>query len=94
MAASDSYIIRTTGVLEPVVPANKRDFKLEEVQKICNDCVEVVWDDREYCMIASENAIEKGFELNPIASFLATEIVRYPMPILGDVLVCRSSMFK
>lgn len=94
MKKSDSYIIRTTGVLEPVVPANKRDFKLEEVQKICNDYVEVVWDDSDYCMIASENAIEKGFELNPVASYLATEMVKYPTPILGDVLVCKSTMFK
>lgn len=94
MKKSNSYIIRTTGEVEPVVPANKRDFKLEEVQKICNDCVEVVWDDNEFCMIASENAIEKGFELNPIASYLATEIVRHPTPILGDVLVCKSTMFR
>lgn len=45
-------------------------------------------------MIASENAVSLGFKYNSIASYLATEALQYPQPILGDVLVCQSRMFK
>lgn len=89
-----SYLIKATGEMMSVEPANKTDFTLEEVQKFCNDCVEVVFDNGDICMIASENAVSLGFKYNSIASYLATEALQYPQPILGDVLVCQSRMFK
>lgn len=94
MKRDDAFIVKTTGEIVPVVPKNGTDFKLEEVQSIVHDYVEVVYDNGEDCMIASENAIAKGFWPNPTASDIATENVNYGILILGDVLVCKSCMFK
>lgn len=99
MQRDDAYIVRTTGDIEPVVPKNGTDFKLEEVQKIVLDTVEVVYDNGEYCMIASENAFARNLWINPAASDIAEEDMKdmgldYPLLILGDVLVCKSNMFK
>ena len=95
----DAFIVKTTGEILPVVPKNGTDFKLEEVQKIVLDTVEVVYDNGEYCMIASENAFARNLWLNSVASSIAEEHTKnmgmeYPYLILGDVLVCKSSMFK
>ena len=99
MKRDDAYIVKTTGDIVPVVPKNGTDFKLEEVQKIVLDTVEVVYDNGEYCMIASENAIARNLWINAAASCIAEEDMKhmgleYPYLILGDVLVCKSSMFK
>ena len=99
MQRDDAYIVKTTGDIVPVVPKNGMDFKLEEVQKIVLDTVEVVYDNGEYCMIASENAFARNLWLNAAASCIAEEDTKkmgldYPYLILGDVLVCKSSMFR
>lgn len=99
MQRDDAYIVKTTGDIVPVVPKNGTDFKLEEVQKIVLDTVEVVYDNGEYCMIASENAFARNLWLNAVASYIAEEDTKkmgfdYPYLILGDVLVCKSSMFR
>lgn len=90
----EAFIIKTTGEIKPVVPKNGTDFKLKEVQSIVNDYVEVIYDNGKTCMIASENAFCKGFDFNPTASLLATVMLNYDLSVLGDVLVCKSSMFK
>jgi len=94
MERTDSFIIKTTGEIVPVVPENGTDFTLKEAQGFVNDCVEVVYDNGDTCMIASENAFDKGFLYNPAATVLANENLNYDILILGDVLVCKSSMFK
>ena len=99
MQRYDAYIVKTTGEIVPVVPKNGTDFKLEEVQDIILDTVEVVYDNDEYCMIASENAFARNLWVNPLASDIAEEDTKnmgldYPYLILGDVLVCKSSMFR
>ena len=87
-------IIYPDDKLESVKPQNGTDFKLEEVQRVCEGNVEVVFDNGEVCMIANEDAFALCKMPNRIASLIATPELRYNVLILGTVLLCPSKMFK
>lgn len=86
-------IITVDGDLKPCTPANGRDFKLEEVQKIVEGYIECVRLDDNTIMIVNENG---KFEQTPnlVATIIAVKkrAIRDGDYISGNAIVCDTSM--
>lgn len=77
-----------------VAPLNGSDFSLEEMQKIVGGHIEIVqtkYDD--HIMVINE---EGKLEAEPVVNRMATKLYKFNEHdvIVGDVLVCRSSMVR
>jgi len=85
-----SFIVKTSGIIEPVEPANGNDFSLEELKKaIGGGYIEVVFIPPDRMMVIDEEGKLKGMPVNVVASrmYAADSIV-------GDVLVCHKNQIK
>ena len=74
---------------QPVVPANGTDFTLEEAQKLVEGYVELVRLDDENILLVNEDGLLKRLPLNTAASKVADGY-----PLVGNVVLCNTSMFR
>jgi hypothetical protein len=84
-----ALILKPDGTEIPVVPANFRDFKINELQTICGGFVQVVFLDNDKLLVCNENGMFDGLPENPKASAIYWANGGIPgCPVLGDVLIC------
>jgi hypothetical protein len=87
-APAVAIFYKTDDTVEEVSPANGRDFTLAEVQKLVGGYVELVrMPGKEYAL-----ANEEGLMIGLPPNYNASQAVG--MPLVGNVVVCRSTMFK
>jgi hypothetical protein len=60
---SQAYIYKTNGEIIPVLPSNRSDFSLSELQSFVNGSIEIVYLDDATCMIVNEEG--KLLDLKP-----------------------------
>ena len=91
-------IIKTDGTIIEVEPKNGKDFKLKELKDIVQGYIEIVSigshlnekvEREPWCMIINEEGKLIGLSLNEKATELYINDI-----IVGDVLICPSSMIK
>jgi hypothetical protein len=89
-----AQIIKETGIIQEVEPANGQDFTLEECQSIAGGDSEVITLDDDRLMILAEEGKIMKFPFNRLATNLARTVIRDDDYIVGDVLVCEESQFN
>lgn len=93
-----AIIVKANGHIENVEPKNKRDFSLEELQKIVGGYIEIVPLDNDQIIVLNEEGKLMGLKVNEIATTLYHEVNRFARSrmdfIVGDVLVCNSEQVK
>jgi len=91
---SQAYIYKTNGEIIPVLPANRSEFNLSELQSFVNGSIEIVYLDDATCMIVNEEG--KLLDLKPNAE--ATRLYSLCKGnfdfICGNVLVTPLSYIK
>lgn len=88
-------IYRTDGEMQEITPANGKEFQLEELQKIVGGLIEIIpCNDSNLIMILDEEGKLKNKPFNSEATELVSEIIPSWDVIVGDVLVCESSLVK
>jgi hypothetical protein len=87
------YYITVDGRVSTVMPKNKRDFKLEEAQRLVEGCIEVVYLTNNLIMIINEEG-KFNKKINTMATFLAQEsgVLYEDDYICGNVIICPSDM--
>lgn len=90
-----AVIITVEGDLKPCTPANGRDFKLNEAQKIVGGYIESVYLDDDTIMIVNENGKFEQIP-NPVATIVALKkgAINQGDYISGDVIVCDTTMLR
>jgi len=88
-----AFYVTTDGRIEEILPANGKDFKLEEVQKRVEGYIEIVYLQNNLIMIINdEGKYDKPFNaLATVAAHHDLAIADYDY-ICGDVVICPSSM--
>jgi hypothetical protein len=87
-------LYKTDGTIDEVQPANKTDWKLEELQKIVGGYIEVLTLDKRLIMIINEEGKLSGLESNPSATKIWQDLYETDDYIAGDALVCKSEELK
>jgi len=92
----NARLIKPDGTEVEIKPANSKWFSFDELYKHMEcDMIEVVWKTKEkgMIMIVDEDGHHKK-ELK--TNFAATDLMPHliPYPIVGNVVVCKRSMFK
>lgn len=96
MDAKKAYHISTAGEIKEISPANGKDFKLAEEQKIVSEYVEVVHITKHIIAIVDEEGKIKGREPNRLATIIANSAygIMQGDYLAGDVIICPSQMFR
>ena len=78
------------------VPANGRDFTLEELQKGVDGCIEIIDLTEKTIMVVNEDGKAQRLEPNSAATVLAKALGAIAMNdfIVGNALMCPSDMVK
>jgi hypothetical protein len=85
-----AIIIKENGMVQRVEPQNGKTFSLKELQTAVGGYIEVGrTHDGDYIVMDEEGKL-KGKEINA----LATAMYRYNDIVVGDVLVCPTSMIE
>ncbi|MBE6244242.1 MAG: DUF3846 domain-containing protein [Bacteroidales bacterium] len=93
-------IFRTNGTIEDVMPANGKDYQLDELQKIVGGFIEIVDLSGGQIMVINEEGKLYGLDKNNEATgrFRESVLRRFGYKtkdyIVGDVLVCNSNEVK
>jgi hypothetical protein len=92
---NQSYHITVDGKVSAVMPKNKKDFKLEEAQKLVEGFIEVVQLTKNLIMIVNEEG-KYTKKMNPMATFLAQQsgALYEDDYICGNVVICPSKMLR
>lgn len=93
MEKQEAVLIKTDGSKTDITPKNGSDFSLEELYELIGcEMVEVVYLTDSGIMIIDE----EGKQKKPIVmNRIATDIANLPGDIIvGNVVVCHTSMFK
>ena len=87
-----AYILKTDGSKVPCSPKNGRDFHLEELKDaIGGGWIEIVYLKQRLLMVIDEEGKLKQLPLN----YAATKLYNNSSDVIvGDALVCSSSMIK
>lgn len=88
LQAGKAALIHENGNVEEIVPANGKDFKLQELQKVVKGYIEIVPMGR-IIMVANEEGLMKNMRPNAKATRMHGGQV-----IVGPVVVCPSKMVK
>jgi hypothetical protein len=83
-------IICSDGKEITIKPKNGKDFKLKEMQEIVGGLIEIIHLDNNQIMVINEEGKLENLPFNQ----KATNIVNNSDIIVGDVLVCDSTMVK
>lgn len=89
-----AYIYKINGEIIPVLPANRSDFSLSELQSFVNGHIELVYLDESSCMIVHEEGKLLGLNTNVEATKLYALHKGNNDFICGDVLVTPLSYIK
>ena len=84
------------GTNQATDPTNKRDFSLEEMQKIVGGYIEMVYiGNTGYLLVINEEGkFEKPIRVNAAATDAVREFLQKDDFICGDVLFCHRSQIK
>ena len=84
-----AHIIYANGLVQEINPENKRNFSLEELQRIVHGYIESIHLPKNRLMIINEEGKLKGLPVNILAT---REILShgYNDVIVGNVLICNS----
>lgn len=84
-----AHIIYANGLVQEINPDNKRDFSLEELQRIVHGYIEPIHLPKNRLMIINEEGKLKGLPVNILAT---REVLSHGFNdvIVGDVLICNS----
>jgi len=84
-----AILIKSNGEEINVLPKNKRDFTLEELQKLVSGLIEIVRTKDNKTMVINEEGKINDLPIN----YKATEIYPYNEFdfIVGDVLICQEN---
>jgi hypothetical protein len=85
-------IYKADGTIIETAPANGTDFQLEELQKIVGGYIEIVSLLDNEIMVINEEGKLTDLPVNENATELYNEVDGFYDYIVGDVLVCDSSM--
>lgn len=88
-------IIKTDGTCQPVQPANRTDFTLEEMQAIVGGDIELVYLNDTEIMVVNEEGKIDNLDDNRAATLVFRK--NYPDSddyIVGDVLVCDNEQIR
>lgn len=85
-------IYKADGTITEVSPANGTDFQLEELQKIVGGYIEIVGLLDNEIMVINEEGKLADLPVNEKATEFYIEANGFDDYIVGDVLVCDSSM--
>lgn len=85
-------IITTDGDSLEVQPANGRKFSLRELQAVVEGYIEIITLPDGRLMILNEDGNALGLPPNPVATVIAHNALTEENGIVGDVLVCDSSL--
>jgi hypothetical protein len=92
-----SLLLNKEGTLEPLKPTNGTHFTLAELRKAL-DCemIEVIYlNDTDNIMIGDEEGrLKDDYVINPIATKIYQESWNTRNDIVGDVILCPSSMLR
>ena len=88
-------LIKETGVIKHITPANESDFTLEELQDYVNDNIDIITIDDKHIMVVNEDG-KHNCLINPKATIVAIyNNAIYPFDyIAGDVIICKSEEVK
>lgn len=89
----EATIYKSNGEEVSVTPANGETFTLKELQDIVQGYIEIITLSNLLIMVINEEGIIKELPMNIKASQIAASYNRGSF-IVGDVLVCPSSMVK
>ncbi len=79
-------LVRADGSVEPIAPANGRDFKLDELRKLVGDgWIQVVPLTRGRVLVCDEEGKLKGLPINAEATKRWAEVYGRTDIIVGDV---------
>jgi hypothetical protein len=85
-------IYKADGTIIDVVPENGTDFQLDELQKIVGGYIEIVGLLDNEIMVINEEGKLADLPVNENATEIYNEVDGFYDYIVGDVLVCDSSM--
>lgn len=85
-------IYKADGTITETAPSNGTDFQLEELQKIVGGYIEIVGLFDNEIMVINEEGKLSDLPINENATELYNEVDGFYDYIVGDVLVCDSSM--
>jgi hypothetical protein len=92
-----SLLLNKEGTLEPLKPTNGTHFTLDELRKAL-DCemIEVIYlNETDNIMIGDEEGrLKDDYVINPIATKIYQESWNTRNDIVGDVILCPSSMLR
>lgn len=82
-------LIKTTGEITDISPANGKTFKLEELQKYIGGYIELVYGNKEnLILVIDEDGKSKGLETNHYVTELYRGIISEDDFIVGNVVLC------
>jgi hypothetical protein len=85
-------IYKADGTIIDIVPENGTDFQLEELQRIVGGYIEIIGLFDNEIMVVNEEGKLADLPINENATELYNEADDFYDYIVGDVLVCDSSM--
>ena len=89
-----AYIYKTNGEIIPVLPSNRNDFRLNELQSFVGGSIEIVYLDASTCMIVNEEGKLLDLDTNVEATKLYALHKGPNDYISGNVLVTPLSYIK
>lgn len=90
-----AVILKVTGEVVNTMPKNGKDFKFEELQKIVGGYIEIVNLDDNHIMVVNEEGKLMDLPYNQKATYLyQNRFIGCSDYIVGNVLVCETSMIK
>jgi hypothetical protein len=93
MAMNKAKLYKADGTILEVVPANGKDFQLEELQKMVGGYIEIVSAGKGKIMVIDDEGKLKGKPVNDAATMIFMQAGYYDT-IVGDALVCDSEMVQ
>ena len=93
LESTKAYMITDEGEIEEISPKDGREFELEEVQKIVEGYIEIVYlNDKQIMIVNEEGKFDKSY--NPFATSIAQlhRALWRDDYICGTVVICPSSM--
>lgn len=86
-------VLKIDGTSVDVVPRNKKDFQLDELQGIVGGFIEILYLSKTQIMVVNEEGKLDDLPYNHLAT-LACHMAGIRDVIVGNVLVCDTKMVK
>lgn len=90
----EAAVYHIEGKITQVSPKNGTDFSLEELRGFVKGHIEVVYLAKNTIMIVNEEGKLQGLSVNPNATKILRDYYKTSDYIVGNVLICDSSLVK